>query len=488
MVAYNPLWPVFFNTEQSNLKDKLEGTATAVHHIGSTAVPGLAAKPIIDILVEVTSLEALDALNDKMVSIGYVPLGENGISGRRYFQKGGNERTHHIHAFAVGDPNITRHLMFRDYLRANQDIADEYADLKLRVAADCKNDSHKYCEDKDCFVKKHERLSLKGKTMDLISSALKRFPKLNFSILPTPIHRLERLSDMLGADLYCKRDDLTGFAMGGNKNRKLDFLIAEALEQGKDTVIGVGANQSNFCRMAAGCSAAAGLDVHLVLGGKKPEKDTGNLLLDKLFGAVIHHVDTKDWDAWEEQGKELKKDLEAQGKKVYYLPVGGSTPTGALGYVSAMDEIVKQSISMGVEFQTVIHASSSAGTQSGLVIGKAMSGWTGDITGIGVAKNKLQLEQDIKELSGQTANLLDTEYNPADIFVDDSYAGEEYGARTEKGTEAIELFAQKEGIILDHVYSGKAAAAMIDYARKGRFGKNDNVLFIHTGGNIEIFE
>ena len=324
--------------------------------------------------------------------------------------------------------------------------------------------------------------------MNNAAQTLKQFPRLNFSILPTPIHKLERLSEMLGSNLYCKRDDLTGFAMGGNKTRKLDFLIAEALEQGNDTIVGVGANQSNFCRMAAGCGVAAGFDVHLVLGGKKPDKDTGNLLLDKMFGAAIHHVDTKDWDAWEDSAMELKNQLEAQGKKVYYLPVGGSTPTGALGYVAAMAEIVEQSKNMGIEFQTLIHASSSAGTQTGLIVGKAVSGWTGNITGIGVAKNKYKLEQEIKSLADQTARLLGVEYKPSDIFVDDSYLGEEYSARTKKGTEAIELFARKEGIILDHVYSGKAAAAMIDYARNGQFGRNENILFIHTGGNIEIFE
>lgn len=324
--------------------------------------------------------------------------------------------------------------------------------------------------------------------MHPVVSVLKNFPRLDFSLLPTPIHKLERLSTMLGANIYCKRDDLTGFAMGGNKTRKLDFLIAEALDQGKDTLIGVGANQSNFCRMAAGYGVAVGLDVHLVLGGKKPEKATGNLLLDTLFGASLHHVDSKNWDTWEDRAMELKKELEDQGKNVYYLPVGGSTPTGALGYVAAMAEITEQSKRMGIEFQTLFHASSSAGTQTGLVVGKAMSGWTGNIMGIAVAKNKAQLEHEIKALADQTALRLGVDYDPADISIDDAYLGDDYSARTYKGTKAIELFARREGIILDHVYSGKAAAAMIDYARHGRFEKNENILFIHTGGNIELFE
>ena len=319
-------------------------------------------------------------------------------------------------------------------------------------------------------------------------SALKSFTNLGFSMLPTPIHKLARLSDMLGANIYCKRDDLTGFAMGGNKTRKLDFLISEALNQGKDTLISVGANQSNFCRIAAGYGAAVGLDVHLVLGGQKPEKATGNLLLDTLFGATMHHVDTRDWDEWEKWAWELKTELEVRGKKVYLLPVGGSTPTGALGYVAAMVEMIKQSETMGIEFKTLIHASSSAGTQTGLVVGKAICRWDGNIVGMAVAKNKSQLQDNIKTLAGETAALLGVEYNPADIFVDDTYVGAEYADRTEKAKEAIALFARREGIVLDHVYSGKAAAGVIDYARRGRFGKNENVLFIHTGGNIELFE
>ena len=158
---YNPLWPELFNSEHALLHSKLEGTAIGIHHIGSTAVPGLAAKPVIDILIEVTSLDNLDALNKVMESIGYEPRGENGISGRRYFLKGGDERTHHIHAFTAGDTNITRHLLFRDYLRSNKTIANEYAELKKRLAEKYNNDRQKYCDGKDCFVKRHEILALK---------------------------------------------------------------------------------------------------------------------------------------------------------------------------------------------------------------------------------------------------------------------------------------------------------------------------------------
>ena len=324
--------------------------------------------------------------------------------------------------------------------------------------------------------------------MKKIDYALQAFPSLNLSVLPTPITKLEKLSQLLGANLYCKRDDLTGFAMGGNKTRKLDFLIAQALDQGKDTLIAVGANQSNFCRIAAGYGAASDMEVHLMLGGKKPATSTGNLLLDHLFGANIHHVDTMNWDEWESRAVDLEVKLTSQGKNVCRLPVGGSTPIGALGYVNAMNEIYEQSKDESIEFTTIIHTTGSAGTQAGLIVGKAMSAWQGNIIGMAVAKDSSRLEKEIKVLSDKTAALLNVEYDQEDIVVEDNYLGREYAARTEKGTEAIELFSRMEGIILDHVYSGKAAAGMIDYARKGRFQEGENILFIHTGGNIEIFE
>lgn len=161
VVDYNPAWPELFAKECYVLQKTLKGVAIAIHHIGSTAVLGLAAKPIIDILIEITNLDMLDRLNIDMESIGYKPKGEFGIAGRRYFQKGGNERTHHLHAFIAGDQNVARHLAFRDYLRANQVVSAEYAELKRSIALNCDNDSQKYCDGKDRFIKKHETLALK---------------------------------------------------------------------------------------------------------------------------------------------------------------------------------------------------------------------------------------------------------------------------------------------------------------------------------------
>jgi len=320
--------------------------------------------------------------------------------------------------------------------------------------------------------------------MSKIHDKLKPFPRLLNSLLPTPVHKLDFLAEKYGVNVYCKRDDLTGFGLGGNKTRKLDFLLAEAIEQNCNTLIAIGANQSNFCRMAASYGVASGMAVHLVLGGKKPDLPTGNLRVDHLLAVTCHHVDSPDWDAWAGEAEKLENQLTSQGRKVYRMPVGGSTPRGALGYVDAFGEIIADQSRLKVEFDAIIHASSSAGTQAGLVVGKAISGRNGKIIGISVANPQAELENDVLDLAAQ----IDAEVDPSSIIADDGYIGEGYAARTPGCAEAVEMFARRFGIFLDYVYTGKAAAALIDYLRQGRFDKNSNVLFIHTGGNIELFE
>jgi L-cysteate sulfo-lyase len=316
----------------------------------------------------------------------------------------------------------------------------------------------------------------------------KKFNKLYYSLLPTPIHKLENLSGLLNANIYCKRDDLTGFAFGGNKTRKLDYLIYEAIELGADTIVAVGAYQSNFCRIASAYGAACGLDVRLVLGGRKPVKATANLMLDYLFGANVVDVDSSEWNVWEERAKLLTEELCAKGKKVYSMPIGGSTRIGALGYVDCMKEIKEYSDANSINFNRIFHATGSAGTQSGLIAGKALTEWNGTVNGIAITKNSELISEEVKSLAEKTGKLIDIIINDADIIVDDRYIGEAYGAETEGAKEAISLFAKYEGILLDNVYSGKAAAGMIDYIRKDKLGKADNLLFLHTGGNIQLFK
>lgn len=317
---------------------------------------------------------------------------------------------------------------------------------------------------------------------------MSRFKRLNYSILPTPLQRLDNLSKYLNANIYCKRDDMTGFAFGGNKTRKLDYLISEALDLKADTIIAVGAYQSNFCRIASAYGAVSDLEVYLVLGGRKPEKISGNLMLDYLFGARIKEVDSMEWDDWETEAQALKDELLKQGKKVYYMPIGGSTKMGALGYVDCMKEIVKYSKQQELEFKNLFHATGSAGTQSGLVVGKAITEWEGEINGIAITKDKRKLTKEIELLAKKTGDMLEVKIDFNSILVNDGYIGEAYGAETEGAKEAISLFAKMEGILLDNVYSGKAAAGMIDYIRKGKTEKDANLLFLHTGGNIQLFK
>ena len=324
--------------------------------------------------------------------------------------------------------------------------------------------------------------------MNTVAERLVSFARLRNSLLPTPVHRLDGLSDEYGVNVYCKRDDLTGFGFGGNKARKLDFLLPHALSLGSDTLMALGANQSNFCRMAASYGMASGLDVHLVLGGSAPANPTGNLRLDHLLGVTCHHVDSSDWDDWAYEAERLDDELSSQGKKVYRMPVGGSTPRGALGYVDAFAEILGDQSSLGVEFDAILHASSSAGTQAGLVVARAIAQWRGDIIGIGVAKAQAELEQEVLALARATAVELGVSVDFSRVVVDDRYMGPGYAVRTPQCEEAVALFARRFGIFLDYVYTGKAAAALIDYLHTGRFDKGANVLFIHTGGNIELFE
>jgi L-cysteate sulfo-lyase len=322
----------------------------------------------------------------------------------------------------------------------------------------------------------------------MITNLLQKFPRLNSSLLPSPLYKLNKLSDYLSGNIYCLRDDLTGFASGGNKTRKLDYLIADALQGKADTLIAVGANQSNFCRIAAAYGKANNLEVHLVLAGKNPGKPTGNLLLDHLFGAIIYHVDTDDEEVVIQEAKKLEQKLASKGKKVYFLPMGGSIPVGTLGYIQAFNEILTYSKNHNLTFSTIIHASGSGGTQAGLVLGKALSSWPGKIIGMSVGKPSDKLSNVVNTLCRETIEKYNIQTAPLSILTEDAYIGEKYGARTRKAGETIKLFARLEGILLDEVYTGKAAAGLIDYAEKGKINPNENTLFIHTGGSIQLFE
>ncbi|MBN1633165.1 MAG: pyridoxal-phosphate dependent enzyme [Ignavibacteria bacterium] len=311
---------------------------------------------------------------------------------------------------------------------------------------------------------------------------------LNYSILPTPLHKLENLSSLLNMNIYCKRDDLTGFAFGGNKTRKLDYLIAEAKLKDMNTLVAVGGFQSNFCRLAAAYGAKENIEVHLILGGKKkPLKLTANLMLDKMLGAKIFFVESENWNLWEKTALKKANELKRKGKKVYWMPIGGSNSTGVLGYVDCMKEIKDYEINKKICFDYIIHATASAGTQSGLIIGKQLYKWSGTIIGIAVTKNTNQLFDEVWNLSTQTAPKFNLSVNPFHIKVDSNFIGKGYAHNTTAAKEAIKLFLKYEGIPLDNVYSGKAASALIHYARNNFFPPGKNILFLHTGGSTHLF-
>lgn len=327
---------------------------------------------------------------------------------------------------------------------------------------------------------------------ELIIDHIKDIPGLEMSLLPTPVHRLNNLSDRLKADIYCKRDDLTAFAFGGNKTRKLDYLVKDALVNGYDSLITFGAVQSNWCRITSIAGKVNGLDVFLVLEGIKPEKDTANLLLDKLAGADISFINSLERDDIIRQVEIKKQELEKAGRKPYYMPVGGSVAIGSVGYIRAMAEILEFSENSDVYFKNIIVASGSAGTQAGLVAGQVISGWKGSITGMAVSRARYEQEQNVFEITKDSLDLLGYSYDEDHVGylvkVDDNYLGEGYRMITAECQQAIKDFARYEGIFLDEVYTGKTAAGLIDYAEKGLFKEQDPVLFIHTGGNVQLFE
>lgn len=324
---------------------------------------------------------------------------------------------------------------------------------------------------------------------EMISRLRKRldsFPRVPLSLVPTPCHRLDFLSERYGVELYCKRDDMTGFGFGGNKSRKLEFMVGEAKQHRCDTLLTCGGIQSNFCRLTAAAGAVAGMSVHLILGGKKPSRPSGNVLLDTMLGAEIHYVESADWAEWEEASERITESLESQGRRVFRIPVGGSVPVGVAGYAAVFLEIMLDQDRLGVEFDHIIHASGSGGTQAGLLVGKDLVGWPGSITGVSVAMKREELEEKVYKLASETAGILGGRANRQSLRVDDGHIGPAYAVRTAQAEEAIEVFARKEGIFLDHVYTGKAAGALLEMLDQGLL-KGQKVLFLHTGGLPELF-
>ncbi|MEH6443555.1 MAG: D-cysteine desulfhydrase [Oceanospirillaceae bacterium] len=322
---------------------------------------------------------------------------------------------------------------------------------------------------------------------------LSRFPRLNFAHLSTPLEPMMNLSKALGGpNLWIKRDDCTGLAGGGNKTRKLEFLMGDAIEKGADTIITQGATQSNHARQTAAIATKMGMKCHILLEDRTGSKDVdynynGNVLMDQLFDASLTKfpADTDMNQAMEQ----LADKLRAEGKSPYIIPGGGSNAIGALGYVNAALELLTQANDMGLRIDTLVHATGSAGTQAGLVTGLVASNSLIPVLGVGVRAPRELQEGNVFRLAEKTAEHLGIPgvVKREHVVANCDYVGEGYGIPTKSGIEAIELFARTESILLDPVYSAKGAAGLIDLVRKGHFNKDDNIVFLHTGGSQALF-
>lgn len=323
---------------------------------------------------------------------------------------------------------------------------------------------------------------------------LARFPRRRYMHGPTPIEKMERLSRELGGPtLYIKRDDLLmGLTAGGNKVRKLEFLVADALAQGADTLITTGAVQSNHCRLTLAAAVKEGLKCRLVLEERVPgsydPKASGNNFLFELLNVEKIRVVPSSASLAEELEKEAA-DLRSEGRKPYIIPGGGSNPIGALGYVLCSLEICWQALELGMSFDYVVVASGSGGTHAGLLVGFEAMQSRVQVLGISVRFPKPEQEGRIHDLANRTAKLLRLNGNipKQSVICFDDYVGPGYSLPTAEMVQAVRLVASKEGILLDPVYTGKAMAGLFDLIRRGYFRRTDNILFVHTGGWPALF-
>jgi D-cysteine desulfhydrase len=320
---------------------------------------------------------------------------------------------------------------------------------------------------------------------------LARFPRRRYTSAPTPIEKLEHLTRELGGpEIFIKRDDLTGLAAGGNKTRKLEFLVADALARGADTLVTVGAVQSNHCRLTLAAAVKEGLRCRLVLeqrvpGSYDPNASGNNFLFD-LLG--VDGVDVVEGGA-DLNGamQSVVRQLAAQGRKGYVIPGGGSNPLGALGYVACAEEILQQSFDMGLALDVVV-ASGSAGTHAGLLVGLEGNNAQIPLTGINVRRSRTEQEGVVHKLASDTAALLGVAAPARDKVVAlDDWVGPGYSLPTPEMIEAVRMLARLDGVLLDPVYTGKAMAGLIGLARAGRFRKGERVLFVHTGGSPALY-
>jgi L-cysteate sulfo-lyase len=322
---------------------------------------------------------------------------------------------------------------------------------------------------------------------------LSLFPRIQLGHFPTPLEPMANLTALLGGPrLWVKRDDCTGLSTGGNKTRKLEYLMAEAIAARADVVITQGATQSNHARQTAAAAAKLGMKCHILLedrtGSSDPDyTDNGNVLLNRLHGATVER--RSGGSNMQQEMEQLAEQLKADGARPYVIPGGGSTPVGALGYVSAAMELASQAAARGLRMDHLVHATGSAGTQAGLVAGLHAINSDTKLLGIGVRAPQERQEAMVYDLACRTAEHMRMGGGiPRELVAANcDYVGAGYGLPTAGMLEAVEILARTEGLLLDPVYSGKGMAGLIDLIRKGYFKTNDNVVFLHTGGSVALF-
>ncbi|MEO6570906.1 MAG: D-cysteine desulfhydrase family protein [Ilumatobacteraceae bacterium] len=319
-------------------------------------------------------------------------------------------------------------------------------------------------------------------------------PRARLATLPTPLERGPELPG--NVRLWMKRDDLTGLGLGGNKARKLEFLCGAAVANGARSLVTVGAAQSNHCRMTAAAGALLGLEVHLVLSGDQPAVASGNQLLSVLFGAQMHYTgaDESHWGELEIAREALADELTASGAAPYSIPIGGSTPVGAVGYAVAFVELMEQCTAVGITPAALVHTSSTGGTQAGLLAGRALWRERGhpvpDVLGIGVAKGVNMGLPDVADLARDTLAVIGADralIDRGDVRIDPNWMGDDYGVPTRAGDAAIRWAARHGGWVLDRVYSGKGFAGLVGNTESGRWPAGSDVVFVHTGGAPALF-
>lgn len=311
-------------------------------------------------------------------------------------------------------------------------------------------------------------------------------PRVRLGVFPTPFYRLDRLSEQYGRGIWIKRDDLCGVALGGSKVRKLEFVLAEALDQGCDTVFTTGGAQSNHAALTAACAARLGMKCILLLKRRGVTEHRGNLVLDELFGAEVRLLDMDSYDEIYAEMHRIGGTLEQAGHKCCYIPVGASTALGAVGYVSGAREIAVQAMAAGVRLGHIVSATGSGGTTAGLLLGARLYLPQAQVTGIAVDTDPF--DEIVPKLAAGGAELLGVSLDraPGDFRMV-SHVGQGYAIPNPEDTPYIQELARMEGILLDPVYTGKAWSGMLRLLKEGCFGSQGDIVFVHTGGAAALF-